>query len=191
MSPGNLTFHYPTKDHLLAELVEMLCVHQWNMIEKEIDDGCSSVLAICFEIAYMVSICDSDEIIRDFIVSAYRSPVCLEIIRRNDCSRAKEIFKNYCPHWTDEQFAEAEILVSGIEYATLMTAGENVPIETRISGAMQNILRIYGVPEEIRDLKLKKLFESDFRKEAICILEDFKEYVKIANEQAFSDLLKK
>ena len=25
MSTGNLTFHYPTKEHLLAELVDLLC----------------------------------------------------------------------------------------------------------------------------------------------------------------------
>ena len=32
MSPGNLTFHYPTKEHMLAELVDML--GQW--IEESI-----------------------------------------------------------------------------------------------------------------------------------------------------------
>ena len=53
MSTGNLTFHYPTKDHLLAELVDMLCKFQWKQIEKEADDGISSVLAICLELTAM------------------------------------------------------------------------------------------------------------------------------------------
>ena len=35
MSPGNLTFYYPTKEHLLAELVEMLCKFQWKMMQVE------------------------------------------------------------------------------------------------------------------------------------------------------------
>ena len=30
MSPGNLTFHYPTKEHLLAVLTDMLCHFQWK-----------------------------------------------------------------------------------------------------------------------------------------------------------------
>ena len=30
MSPGNLTFHFPTKEHLLAELVDLLCSFQWK-----------------------------------------------------------------------------------------------------------------------------------------------------------------
>lgn len=37
----------------------------------------------------------------------------LDIIRKNDAERSKEVFKD----WTDENFAEAEVLVSGIEYA--------------------------------------------------------------------------
>lgn len=191
ISPGNLTFHYPTKDHLLAELVEILCIHQWNLIEKEVDDGYSFVMAVCLELAYMATTCEDDEIIKDFFLSAYRSPVCLEIIRRNDRKRAKEIFQKHRPDWTDLDFAEAEILVSGIEYATLMTTSEAVPLEKRISGAMQNILGIYGIPEDVRTVKLKKVFETNYREDAHHILKDFKEYVKKANEQAFSELLKR
>ena len=35
MSPGNLTFHYPTKEHMLAVLTDMLCSYQWKMLEEE------------------------------------------------------------------------------------------------------------------------------------------------------------
>ena len=45
---------------------------------------------------------------------------------KNDAERSKEVFKDYCPDWTDENFAEAEVLVSGIEYATLMTTDSGV-----------------------------------------------------------------
>ena len=156
MSQGNLTFHYPTKEHLLAILVDKLCDFQWKRMEHEANDGISSVLAICLELTAMASACESDETIKDFFLSAYSSPLSLDIIRKNDAKRAKEVFGSYRPDWTDEQFAEAEILVSGIEYATLMTAGDPVPLETRIAGALNNILGIYGVPEETRQIKLQK-----------------------------------
>ena len=156
MSQGNLTFHYPTKEHLLAILVDKLCDFQWKRMEQEANDGISSVLAICLELTAMASACESDETIKDFFLSAYSSPLSLDIIRKNDAKRAKEVFGSYRPDWTDEQFAEAEILVSGIEYATLMTAGDPVPLETRIAGALNNILGIYGVPEETRQIKLQK-----------------------------------
>lgn len=191
MSQGNLTFHYPTKEHLLAILVDKLCDFQWKRMEQEANDGISSVLAICLELTAMASACESDETIKDFFLSAYSSPLSLDIIRKNDAKRAKEVFGSYRPNWTDEQFAEAEILVSGIEYATLMTAGDPVPLETRIAGALNNILGIYGVPEETRQIKLQKVFAMDYITLGKRVLDEFKQYVTDANDEAFQALIKR
>ena len=191
ISPGNLTFHYATKEHLLAELVDMLCDFQWKKMEEEANDGISSVMAICLELTAMASASEADPVIKDFFLSAYASPMCLAIIRHNDTERAKKVFANYRPEWTDEQFAEAEILCSGIEYATLMTAGDPVPLETRISGALNNILSIFGVSDEVRDAKLQKVFAMDYKTMGKRVLQEFREYVKQASEQAMLDLLKR
>ena len=189
MSQGNLTFHYPTKEHLLAVLVDMLCDFQWKRMEQEADDGVSSVMALCLELTSMASACETDEIIKDFFLSAYSSPLALEIIRKNDTRRSKEVFGSYCPAWTDEQFAEAEILVSGIEYATLMTAGDPVPLERRIAGALDSILTIFGVPKEIRQIKLQKTFALDYMTLGKRVLADFKQYVASSNAEAFHTLI--
>lgn len=190
MSPGNLTFHYPTKEHLLCVLTDMLCDYQWKIMkEEEASDGVSNIMAICLELTTMASACEDDEIIKDFFLSCYSSPMCLNIIRRNDTARAKEVFKEYRPDWTDEQFAEAEILVSGIEYATLMTVGDPVPLETRISGALNNILGIYGIPEEVRNRKLEKVFAMDYKNLCKQVLKSFKKYVAKTNDQTFRSLL--
>ena len=191
MSPGNLTFHFPTKEHLLAELVDLLCSFQWVRMEEEANEGFSSIMAICLELTSMASACEDDPVIKDFFISSYTSPMCLEIIRRNDTDRAKKVFGDYCRDWTHEQFAEAEILCSGIAYATLMTAEDPVSIETRISGALNNILQIYGIPEEIRQAKIRKVFAMDYKNLGRQVLMEFKEYVKNANEQAFLELLKR
>ena len=191
MSPGNLTFHYPTKEHMLAALTDMLCRYQWQMMEEEADDGISSTLALCLELTTMASACEDDEIIKDFFLAAYTSPMCLAIIRENDTNRAKEVFKDYRSHWTDEEFAAAAVLVSGIEYAILMTTGQTpVPLETRIAGAMHNILGIYGVPEKIRTTKISKVFAMDYMNLCKRVLANFKQYVADANEQTFQDLIK-
>lgn len=47
MSTGNMTFHFPTKDHMLAELVDILARYQHKLMEEEAKDGYSSVMAIC------------------------------------------------------------------------------------------------------------------------------------------------
>ena len=90
MSPGNLTFHFPTKEHLLAELTDMLCRFQWKMMEEEAKDGYSSVMAICLELLTIASACQQDEIAKDFFLSAYRSELCMNRIRENDKERAKQ-----------------------------------------------------------------------------------------------------
>ena len=190
MSKGNLTFYYPTKEHLLAELVDMLCGFNWKQMEKEAGEGISSILAICLELTAMAGASEDDEVIRDFFISSYTSPLCLAVIRKNDAERAKQVFKDYKPDWKHEQFEEAELLVSGIEYATLMTAGTNVKLETRIAGALNIILKVYGIPEEIRDVKLKKVFSMDYRNIGKKSLADFKKYVEKSNNQAFRELLK-
>ena len=182
ISTGNLTYHYPTKDHLLAVLVEMLCDFQWKLMEKEAGEGISSIMAVCLELMSMASACENNEIAKDLFISAYRSPLALEIIRQNDVMRAKKVFAEYCPHWTDEQFAEAEILVYGIEYATLMAAGDPVPLATRITGALNQILTIYNVPEEIRIRKTEKVLAMDYNTIGEKILSEFIRYVETINE---------
>lgn len=191
MSPGNLTFHYPTKEHLLAELVDILCDFQWKLMEQEADEEHGSVIAICLELTSMASASEDDEVIRDFFLSAYTSPMSLAIIRRNDMARAMRVFGAHCPGWTEEEFAEAEILCSGIEYATLMTAGMPVPLEKRISGALHSILGIYGIPEEIRQAVIQKVFSMEYKRLGKQVLQEFKDYVEQANEQAFLELLKR
>ncbi len=190
MSKGNLTFYYKTKEHLLAELVDELCKFHWKQMEREADDGISSIMAICLELTAMAAACEDNEVIKDFFISAYTSPLCLEVIRKNDAERAKQVFGDYRPEWKDEQFAEAELLVSGVEYATLMTAGTSVALETRISGALNIILGIYGIPEETRKLKTQKVFAMDYRSIGKNAIADFKKYVENTNKQAFKDMLK-
>ena len=191
MSKGNLTFYFATKEHLLAELVDLLCDFHWKQMEREADEGISSILAVCLELTAMAGACQDNAVIRDFFISSYTSPMCLEVIRKNDAKRAKDVFAAYRPDWTDVQFEEAELLVSGIEYGTLMTTSNTIPFETRISGAIHNILGIYGVPEDIRNTKLKKVFLMDYRNIGKKAIADFKQYVEASNEQALLDLLKK
>lgn len=191
MSQGNLTFHFPAKEHLLSELVDMLCDYQWKMMKDEANDGMSLIMAICLELTAMTCACEDDEVIKDFFLSAYTSPMCLGIIRRNDAKRAREVFGEYRPDWTDEQFDAAEVIVSGIEYATLMSAGEPVPLETRITAALRCILTIFNVPEEIQNAKLQKVFAMDYMNVGKRVLANFKKHVAKTNDKAFYDLIKR
>ena len=176
MSTGNLTFHYPTKEHLLAKLTEMLCHFQGKMMEKVIDEGKTSLLALCMELAAMAAICEENEIAKDFYLSAYTHTMSLDLIRRSDLERAKVVFGEYAKDWPESQFHQAEIIVSGIEYATLMKT-DDTSLEDRIAGALNGIMIIYGVPQEVRHRKIKKVLEMDYKTVGRNVLEEFKKYV--------------
>ncbi|MBQ8684292.1 MAG: TetR/AcrR family transcriptional regulator [Clostridia bacterium] len=190
MSPGNLTFYFPTKEHLLELLVDLLCRFQYQLMEKEADDGLSSVIAVCLELATLAAACEEDAAMYDCTFSAYTSPLCLAIIRRNDAERAKKVFATYCSDWTDRQFAVSEMLVSGIEYATIMQAGDVISLEARIAGALHEILSIYHVPHEVRQAKVERVLAMDYRRISRNVFTQFKSFVNEANEQALHDLLK-
>ena len=189
ISTGNLTYYFPTQEHLLAVFTEMLCDFQQDMMEQEAHEGVSSVLATCLELTTMAAMCEESEIAKDFYLASYTSPLCLSIIRKNDAKRNKRVFKEYCPDWSDEQFAEAEIIVSGIEYATLMTTHDPVSLEARITGALNNILMVYCVPEEIRTTKIQKALSIDYRKIGQRVLREFKTFIAKENETALEELI--
>lgn len=189
MSTGNMTFHFQTKEHLLAELVDMLCQFQWDLMERESREGVNSVMAVCLELLTIAAACEEDAVIRDFFLAAYTSPLCLDIIRKNDKTRAKAVFGQFCPDWTDDQFAEAETLVSGIEYATLMTTSTSAPLELRIGGALELILTLYHVPEDIRKQKIAKVLAMDYAALGRRVLAEFREFVDRKTEQALLELM--
>ena len=189
ISPGHLMFYFPSKDHLLAEVVDILCDFQWKLIKRVTDEGATQLMAVCFEMTTMASACEESEIARDFYISSYTSPITLEIIRKNDSERAREIFGEYCKDWTDNQYLEAETLISGIEYATFMTTESSSPLDVRISGALNTIMMIYNVPEELRKDKIKKALAMDYRAMGRQILSEFVKYVNATNEAVFEELV--
>lgn len=185
ISTGHLTFYYPTKEHLLAVLVDMLCDFQWKLMER----GTTDLAAMSLELTAMASMCQENEVARDFYLSAYSHPMTLDIIRSNDTIRAKDVFKEYCPDWTEEMFAEAEVLVSGIEYATLMITESSPPLEYRIVGALNQIFSIYNVPQEVRQPLIEDVLRQDYCGIGKQIFSEFMAYIEDVNEQVLESLL--
>ena len=191
ISPGHLMFYFPSKEHLLAEIVKMLIDFQWQLMKRVTEEGASPLMAICFEMTTMASACEESEIARDFYLSTYTSPLTLEIIRKSDAARARELFAEFCPSWSDTQFIEAENLISGIEYATFMTTASSAPLDARISGALNAIMLIYNVPESLRNDKINKALSLDYRGYGKRVLSEFIEYIEETNENAYDELMAK
>ena len=191
MSTGNITFHFPTKEHMLAELVGILYKYLWKLMEDETKGGNDPITAVCLELLTVASACEQDEVAKEFFLSIYRSELCMDLIRKNDKLRAEEVFIEYCPDWTDEYFTEAETLVSGVEYATFFTTSGSASLEVRVSGALKTILSIYNVPKDIRDKEICKVLSMDYKTLGLDALRKFREFVDETTEQALLDLLKR
>ncbi|MBQ2893066.1 MAG: TetR/AcrR family transcriptional regulator [Oscillospiraceae bacterium] len=188
ISLGNLNYHFPTKEHLLAELTTRLCDYHLIVMETEIDEGRTSLLAYLLELTSMMAICEENEVAKDLYTSVYKHSMSLKLIRESDTEKVKHIFAEYCPDWTDEDFALTENAVSGLEYASLMRENaDDVPLDSRVVKTLRVVMKAYNVPEEIREQKIQKVLSLDYRRIGRQFIEGFTEYVEMINEQALKE----
>lgn len=188
ISLGNLTFHFPTKEHLLAELAQHLCEYHQITLEQEVEEGRTSLLAYLLELTSMVAVCEENEVAKDLYRHIYIHPMSLSLIREADTEKAKMIFEEFCPEWEDIDFTLTENVVSGIEYASLMKENaETLPLDRRIAKILNVVMRIYNVPDEIRKSKIDKVLSMDYRRIGRQFIEGFAAYVEDINEQTLKD----
>ncbi len=188
MGTGNLTFYFPTKEHILAVLVQMMIDYQWKEMENAADEGKSSLLAYCLELSTLVAIADEFPEMNDFLAAAYSHSMTLELIRANDAEKVKQVFSVYTPDWDDEKYIENEAIISGIEYATIMKTEHSASVEHRIEGALNTIMILFGVPEETRKMKVAKVLSMDYRAIGRKVYADFKKYVTETNEHRVEEM---
>lgn len=185
ISLGNLTYHFPSKEHLLAELTVHLCEYHQITLENEVDEGRSSLLAYLMELTSMMAICEENEVAKDLYTSIYRHNIPLKILRAADTAKIKVIFAEFCPDWSEEDFALTENVISGIEYASLIKENvEDIPLDHRIAKTLTVVMKAYNVPEELRKIKINKVLSMDYRKIGRRFIDGFAEYVEKANEEA-------
>ncbi len=184
ISPGNLTFHYPQREHVLTEFVKELCDFQWRLIYMLEHEDKSPLLALCIEFATMAA-AEENEAIRDIYIAAYTHPLPLSVIRENDTRKTQQIFSEFNPDWTDEQYMVMENLYSAIEYGMFSSAGQDgISLDMRVACGLDAALRLYNVPEALRNQKIEKIIAMDYRSFGRKILSDFKDYITAVNWQA-------
>ncbi len=190
MSPGNLTYYFPTKEHLLAVVVEMLLEFQWKMLEAEADRDITPIGSICIELMTVAAACQESEIARDFFTATFQSEMCRENLRKDHVERAKRIFAGHCPDWTEEQFVRAELMVMGIQWSTIASNDDILPLKSRISGALKRILNMYNVDDATITSEIDKVLNMDCRAIGKRVLSEFIKYVEEYNQHTLEEMLK-
>ena len=184
LSPGNITFYFPTKDHLLAVLVKELFDFQNLMVEKTTNDEKDALFVYCLEYVAMVALCSENEVAKDFYVSAYTSPYTLELIRKNGVINSKSIFNSWCTNYTDSDWMAIGIVVSGIEYGAIMFSNQQTELPFVIEKSLDSILNLYKVPQDIRISYINRVLSIDYITLGNRILGEFREYLDKTNEIA-------
>lgn len=190
LSTGNISYYFPTKEHLLKVLVETLCDFQLKMLEAVADIGMGSVASICLETMTVAVACDESEIARDFFTAAFESLLCRDYLRENHVKRARKIFAKECSDWSDEQFHHAELLVMGLQYAAIVPTSAEIPVKTRVTGALNQILSIYNVDEATRKEEINKVLAKDCRGISKQVLEGFTRFVEKTNHNALEEMIR-
>lgn len=190
ISTGNITYYFPTKEHLLLVLVQMLCDFQLKMLEAEAEIGIGSVASVCLETMTVAVACSESQIARDFFTAVFQSELCRDYLRENHAQRAKRIFKNTCSGWTDEEFQQAELLVMGLQYTAIAPTNAPITLEKKIASALNQILSIYHIDAQTRQKEIEKVLARDCRGISKRVLQEFTGFVGKTNEQTLEQVLK-
>lgn len=180
ISKGNLTFHFPTKEDLLLDLLKRLCDFQWIIVKNNLNND-NLVLAYCIEISIMAWICENNINAKELYLAAYRQDNSLKMIRELDTIKIENVFKKYKPNWVKENFKNAEYLISGIEYALLCSAKDkDYPINNRLAITLRLMLSILGVSDNEIKALIDEVYLLDCEALGNKVLNEFIKYI---NEQ--------
>lgn len=164
ISTGNLTFHFPTKEHILAELIRELCMLPKRTRESLFTGEHAPLAGYLLELAIIASVSRDYPNIKDLMVNAYTRPMPLEIIRKSDTERARQVFGKYHTDWAEEAYIQTQNVVSGIEYAMFMTENvEKLSFEQRLTGCLDAIMKVYEIPASVRNSVIAGIMSLDYR----------------------------
>ena len=188
ISTGNITYYFPTKEHLLAVIVEMLCDFQWKLFEMEADRGIETISSICLEFMTVASACQENSIAKDFFTAVFQSDMCRDYLRYNHIQRAKRILAEQCSDWSEEQYIIAELMIMGIQYSIITVNDDVISLKDRIAGALNQILTIYNVDDKTKADEIEKVLQMDCRQLGKRVLKEFINYVETTNEQTLNKI---
>ena len=190
MSTGNITHYFPSKEHLLCTLVEMLCEFQWKMFEGSTEKGFGSIGSICMEMMTVATGCEQSDVAWDFFSAVFESEMCRNYLRANHVQRAKFVFAKECQGWTDQDFERAEMMVMGLQYSTVAANNAHIPLKEKISAALDQVLYVYQVDEETRKREINKIMHLDYQGISKQVVEAFIAFVNRMSNEALHEMEK-
>lgn len=141
---------FPTKDAILAELVEVMFEGQFMIARSSVDASSLSPLYVyAIETTIQLTLTEHNENLREIYLEAYSSPKTSDYIYQRTAVELKKIFSSYLPWLSESDFYEMEIGSAGIMRNYMAKKCDiHFSLNKKIERFLELSLRAYCVPEE-------------------------------------------
>lgn len=191
ISTGNLTFYFPTKEHLLFELTKELTVFHSNCIEDAVKKSHDNLFSYCLEVVAQIVSCESNPNVKDIYLAIYSYPMTLDYIRNWTARKNYKLLGELLPEWSLERFRRAETVTCCIERSALTEeCTEEYTLEDKIKLILTCLLKIYDVNQEDRENVINKILKTDYKKISGMLLKQLTRYIEKYNQQVIDEAIK-
>lgn len=191
ISTGNLTFYFPTKEHILLELTKEITQFHIKCIDGVTKNDCDDLFAYCWEITAQITLCEENENMKDVYLSIYSHPSTLQYVKDWTAEKNHRILGERLSDWTLERFRRVENVACCIERSALTEpCTENYTLEDKIRLILTCLLKIYDISQQDREAVINKILETDYRKTGHSLYRQLAQYIEKHNQQILEDAIK-
>ena len=184
ISPGNLTFWYPTKADMLLEFSKKIMSYHTKFIEYNKSKETDALFTYCLEIVVQIVLCEEKENIRDIYYSMYSEPLTLAYLKDWTAEKNLGVLGSYLPDWDLKRFRRAANVTCCIERSALAEpCTDDYTLEDKIWLTLTCLLKIYDFDKEQREKVISKILETDYHKAKDGMLKQLDEYLVASCQQ--------
>lgn len=190
ISTGNLTFYFPTKEHILLELTKEITEFHTKCIDKISKKENDDLYSYCWEIAAQIILCEENENVKDIYLAMYSHPLTLHYIKDWTAEKNQKILGERLSGWTYERFRRCENVTCCIERSALTEpCTEEYTIKDKIRLILTCLLKIYDISIEEREKVINKILQTDYHKMGHDLFKQLTRYVENQNRQALDEAI--
>ncbi len=178
ISPGNLTFWYPTKADILLEFTKKIMSYHERFIEYNKNKGEENIYTYCLEIVVQIALCEERENIRDIYYSMYSEPLTMAFLKDWTAQKNLNILGSYLKDWDLKRFRRAANVTCCIERSALAEpCTEDYSLEDKIQLTLTCLLKIYDFEKQERERIINKILATDYHKIKTEMLKELDKYI--------------
>ncbi len=184
ISPGNLTFWFPTKEHILLELTKEITSFHTKCIKKVEKNNHSDLFTYCWEVTAQITLCEDSPNIKDIYLAIYSHPKTLDFVKDWTAEKNLEVLGERLSDWDIKRFRRAETVTCCIERSALTEpCTEEYSLEDKIRLTLTCLLKIYDIEKAERDKVIEEILATDYKKIGHDLLKQLTKYVEKTNKE--------